>query len=178
MGVVLGINEYMIAAISALTGVIIKMWAEIKQMAKQHMLCEVAQAGLRVEVSHLSKDLDRLRKSDATENSPGMWVIASTDGKILDAGGRVLAMLDYRDVELIGKSIDILIPQPLQNAHRSGLGKVAAGNPIRTRAIAESAITKSGKLLPVVVALSIVNEHGMRCVKAELFECDARSAVD
>jgi PAS domain S-box-containing protein len=65
-------------------------------------------------------------------------------------------MFGYRENELIGQSISILIPQRFRKAHESGMARVAASG--KARLINETVelfgITKDGSEFPVELSLS------------------------
>lgn len=141
----------------------------VDRLSAEHTECLVSSARMSVELSLLRRDFDRLMAQQA-EDSLGIWVISGLDGVILDMGGRCLSMLGYRDAELIGKPIDLIIPERLRERHRQGLRMVQAGNPIRRGAVAGEALRKDGTSVPVVVALQQTTYQGDRAIRAWISE--------
>ena len=71
----------------------------------------------------MSKDLHenheptRFAHSSLIDAMPDAIVIISSDGKIVDANVRTVGMFGYTRDELLGKQIEILVPEEVQDRH-------------------------------------------------------------
>ncbi len=83
-------------------------------------------------------------------------ITAENNGKIAFCNTAADEMFGYREGELIGQSISILMPQRFQTAHERGMARVTASG--ESRMIDETVelfgITKEGREFPVELSLS------------------------
>jgi diguanylate cyclase (GGDEF)-like protein/PAS domain S-box-containing protein len=86
----------------------------------------------------------------------------------VDPGGRIefinrpaLSMFGYSLEEMVGSSIDIIVPERFKAAHNAGLARVAAGgsSTLKGKSVEISAIRKDGTEFPAEITLSIWKDH-------------------
>lgn len=98
-----------------------KMLAELQKHARQ----------MEAEIEERKRAEDRFRA--LVETAPMAIVIADERGRIADVNAQVLGMFGYKRGELIGKSIEMLVPERLRHSHqghRSGFMKEPHGRPM------------------------------------------------
>ncbi|MCW6509998.1 EAL domain-containing protein [Hyphomicrobiales bacterium BP6-180914] len=99
--------------------------------------------------------------ADATE-----LALLSVDatGKIEFANQAATELFGYARHEMIGRSVDIIIPDRMQGAHRVGMARVLAGEPSKLtgKTIELSARKRDGSEFPIEMSLSVWhNERGV-----------------
>ena len=89
------------------------------------------------------------------ENSPDVIVIVDEHGKIVFINGRCLSLLGYEPKELVGQSVEILVPQQFgrHKEMRESFHQKPAVRSMGHRPIL-SALHKSGSKIPVDITLS------------------------
>jgi PAS domain S-box-containing protein len=116
-------------------------------------------------------------------------VSSSLDGIIMiDQDGRVLAMnaaaesmFGYNLGEAIGRPIaDLIVPEPLREAHARGLAAYAAGGPAKLlgKRIETEGQRKDGRLLPVELTVLEIVVEGRRVFSATIRDRSAHAARD
>ncbi len=112
--------------------------------------------------------------------APDPIVIVDRDGEIVMVNRQVERVLGYSSEELIGQSVDTLLPEPLRSRHVRHR-KDYFGNP-RVRAMGAGlelvARCKDGRELPVEISLSPVQTTEGAFVTAVIHDVSARKKVD
>lgn len=75
------------------------------------------------------------------EQAPDGVIVASVDGKILLWNDRAHAIFGYSRQEVLGQSLDVIIPNELRDAHWKGFNRAMSDG--RTRSFGQAMITKS-----------------------------------
>ena len=90
------------------------------------------------------------------EAVPDACMIVNERGMILDLNGEVVRMFGYDREELIGNSVEILIPDAMRSEHRAHRGHYQESPARRPMGIGMElrARRKDGSILPVEVGLS------------------------
>lgn len=92
--------------------------------------------------------------ADATELS-----LLSVDarGRIEFANRSASALFGYADHEMIGKNIDIIIPDRMRAAHRAGMERIRAGEPAKLvgKTVELVALRRDGTEIPIEFSLSV-----------------------
>lgn len=80
-------------------------------------------------------------------------IIAETDGVIRDASPSTGPILEWLSVELIGRNIEVIVPEDLRDLHRAALARIQSRGvgPWTDRTILTEALTKSGRRVKVSV---------------------------
>ena len=115
------------------------------------------------------------------ESSPYPLVISDTQGRIALVNRQVEALFGYRSVELLGQSVEMLIPERFREDHVNFL----RGHIRSTEAMGVQrdqllwALTKEGREVPVNISLSpIETEHGLMVAAAILDISERRVAEE
>ncbi len=106
-------------------------------------------------------------------------ITADMDGKILDATDPVLALTGFRPAELVGKNVEMLLPERYLHRHQTTLAASRASGQIRPKDVAIIGHLKDrfGAEIPVLICL--VQSGGNRVTaqlvrRSELFIVDER----
>ncbi len=119
------------------------------------------------DISERQQLVDNFRK--VVESAPVGMLIVDTEGKISHANQYLLEIFGYRHDELIGRSLEILLPERYREGHVKQ--RTAYSNEPMTRAMgAERDLTglhKLGTEIPVEIGLNpILTESGMMVIAA------------
>lgn len=86
-------------------------------------------------------------------------IVCDTHGAIILANELALSLFGYTHGELIGKKVELLVPDALREAHVEHRGEMTE-KPIRREAVCVHARHKSGRLIDVKIGLRpIVSER-------------------
>jgi PAS domain S-box-containing protein len=141
--------------------------------------------GAPVGVSAIYRDIAPREQADerfrlAVEASPGAMIMADKDGRIQLVNAEAERMLGYERGELIGKPVELLIPNQLRAAHerdRSGF----AANPAR-RAMGKGrdlfAVRKDGSEIAVEIGLNPIATQNRMMVMAAIVDITERKAAE
>jgi protein-histidine pros-kinase len=128
---------------------------------------------------------DARRASDArfralVQSAPDAVVVVDADGRIVLMNDQTSNLLGYRMDELLGRSVDVLIPDHLREAHRADREHYIATPEVRPMGAGQelSARRKDGTLLPVDVSLSPVETDEGMLVFALLRDASQRRGVE
>ncbi len=114
------------------------------------------------------------------ESAPDAMVIADGEGRILMVNRRTEEVFGYDRAEMIGKTVEMLMPQRLRAAHpalRAGYLRAPEARPMGGgRELA--GLTKDGREIPVEVSLSpIETDEGLR-IASSLRDISERKAAE
>ena len=126
-----------------------------KELLKKIKALEKEAAARKKAESELKKQSETRFRSVA-QSAKDAIITADKSGKIAFCNTAADIMFGYRENELIGQTISILMPQRFRKAHERGMARVAASG--KTRLINETVelfgITKDGSEFPVELSLS------------------------
>jgi len=138
-----------------------------------------------------------LRESEAKfqsvmESAIDAIISADAEGKTLSWNKAATSMFGHTEAEVLGKSIEIIIPERFRTAHAEGIKRVSSGG--ATHAIGKTvelaAICKSGDEIPVELSLAtwfldekryytgIIRDIGERKQAEQKFRSVTESAID
>lgn len=123
-----------------------------------------------------SDDLFRL----AVESSPAAMIVTGADGVIQFVNAETEHMFGYLAVELIGKSIDVLVPKGLRQGHAS-LRQSFISNPSkRPMGVGRDlrAARRNGTEFPVEIALTPIKAEDEISVLATVLDITARREAE
>lgn len=106
--------------------------------------------------------------SDLIDSVSDAVVIVNNKGKIVRINGQVEALFYYSPGELLGKSIEVLLPMSLREIHVK-YRDLFFSNPVRRpmgTMLSLQAVDKNGGLIPVDVSLSPIMNNGQPYVMA------------
>ena len=120
-------------------------------------------------VNRLLRSFDLLRESESRyrallESAPDAMIVANHAGEIALVNARTEAMFGYARDELVGRQIEMLIPEPFQKGHEALRNAFVASAATRQMGSGRDllALRKDGSVVPVDVGLSPLQiEEGM-----------------
>ncbi|GJD95327.1 diguanylate cyclase domain-containing protein [Methylobacterium iners] len=79
------------------------------------------------------------------------------DGIVVFVNPACEMLYGYASGEMLGRSMDCIIPEPFREAHKAGLARIAAGGPskLANRSIEVTALRRDGTTFPIEFSLSI-----------------------
>jgi len=101
---------------------------------------------------------------EALDSAPDAIIITDSSGRILFANARVPALLGYDVAEIVGESIEKLLPQRLRTPHVKHRGRYYERPAIRPMGsgLELAALRKDGTEVPVEISLSPIKGTGER----------------
>ncbi|MBK7878267.1 MAG: PAS domain S-box protein [Planctomycetes bacterium] len=130
-------------------------------------------------------DLRERRKAEerfqvAVESSPNGMIMVDGDGKILMANREIERLFGWSRNELLGKSVEILVPQRFQAAHPEQRARFLA-QPHR-RAMGEGrelhGLRRDGTEIPIEIGLNPIELDGHVVVLASIVDITARKRAE
>jgi PAS domain S-box-containing protein len=114
--------------------------------------------------SAASLDLFRL----VVEQAPDGIIFADREGVIQIWNSAAAGLFGYLPQEAIGRSLDLIVPEHLRNAHWEGFGKAVASGHTKhgTGAMKTRATHKAGHKLYVTLAFSVVKDREGKVIGA------------
>jgi PAS domain S-box-containing protein len=145
----------------------------------------------------VSKVRMALRESEAKfqsvmESAIDAIISSSAEGNILSWNKAAAAMFGYTEDEVLGKPIEVIIPERFRNAHAKGMKRVTSGGPSHVigKTVELAAVCKSGEEIPVELSLAtwflddkryytgIIRDIGERKQAEQKFRSVTESAID
>lgn len=106
-------------------------------------------------------------------------IVIDEKGIILETNRAVVSVLGYQPEELVGKNINVIVPEPHHSAHDGYLqGYLDGGEPRVigfTRHV--QALKKSGDCIPIDLAVTEIMQEGARCFTGVIRDVSEREAV-
>lgn len=132
-------------------------YADMIAVHAKQAACEKENTELRGEVKLLQMAMSRVqaRVGDTPAQTSPCLIIIETDGTIRDASPATGPVLGWLSTELIGKNVEVVVPEDLRARHREALTKVAAMGqpPWSDRVVLTEALTKNGRRVKVSVKI-------------------------
>ena len=122
----------------------------------------------------------RARFEMASGLSPAGMVMVDARGLIVAVNGRLAELLGYAEPELVGRSIDVLVPERSRDRHAGDREAFAASPSSRAMGAGRDlhALRKDGTEVPVEIALHSVSEPEGSFVIGTVVDISARKAVE
>src|SRR5579871_3547545 len=115
--------------------------------------------------------------AEALDSAPDAIVIADAGGRIVFANTQATALLGYTRAELLGKSLESLLPERLRAAHvhhRARYHEQPSARPMGT-GLELRALRKDATEVPVEISLSPIRSSGeQRLIAAALRDATER----
>lgn len=141
-----------------------KLQLETIQCERERGRLEVAMARQEGQISLLTVTVDRLQKGsgDTTSVSVPTVIAADEDGVIYYVGDGAIDLLQYTPDQLVGKSVDVLIPGRYLERHRAGMDKLRTLQVAvwEDKVIVGDVLTMGGKEVPVTIKLKAWRRTG------------------
>ena len=136
--------------------------------------------------SELRAEAERRRLSEQryhllAETAPMGILLTDSLGKVIDANTAALRMFGYAREELLGASIDILLPERLRSSHHEHRSHYMKKPSVRQVGIGMDLVAcrKDGTEFPVEVALGpLVTEEGKALVASSIVDITARKKME
>jgi PAS domain S-box-containing protein len=145
----------------------------------------------------VSKVRMALRESEAKfqsvmESAIDAIISGDSEGKILSWNKAATAMFGFTEAEVLGKPIEIIIPERYRKPHADGIKRVSSGGPSHAigKTVELAAICKDGDEIPVELSLAtwflddkryytgIIRDIGERKQAEQKFRSVTESAID
>jgi PAS domain S-box-containing protein len=117
-------------------------------------------------VSSTTDNLDLFRL--VVEQAPDGIILANREGIVQIWNNAAADLFGYRPEEVIGRTLDIIIPEHLRQAHWEGFSKAVASGHMKhgTGALKTRATHKAGHKLYVSLAFSVVRDREGKVIGA------------
>ena len=117
------------------------------------------------------------------EASPDAMVFSDTDGLIVIINAQTEELFGYRSEELIGKSVEILIPERYEKSHvghRHGYLQTPSTRSTRSMGLGGTLVArrKDGSEVPVEISLSTMEISGSSIVTSTIRDITARLEIE
>lgn len=133
------------------------------------------------DITELKRTTEALRTSEATarslfENAGQGILTTAPDGRITDANVMVERLFGYAREELLGASVDMLLPEPLRERHRGHRSEFARHPHARPMGLGLDLVArrKDGSEFPVEISLSYVAENANGLTMAFISDITSR----
>ena len=136
---------------------------EIERLTKQNTDQEARLVVVQKEATtcHAESEILRhkiefLEKMSASLAAPAFITASMPECTIQDASDEVYSILGWRPAELIGRSIDLVIPEDFRDLHHEGIIRAVERKTIRPGTISVMAfgLHKMGSRIPIIVNLT------------------------
>jgi cell division protein FtsB len=130
--------------------------ANMLRISIENAQCRQENAELKGEIKLLQTGLQRTQQHVGMEVpgvTGGCLIIAEMDGTIRDASPSTGPVLEWLAPELIGKNLEVLVPDDIKPLYREALAKImsAGVEPWTERTVLSEALTKSGRRVKVSI---------------------------
>jgi diguanylate cyclase (GGDEF)-like protein/PAS domain S-box-containing protein len=133
---------------------------------------------LAAEVSERKRASQRFRL--AVESAPNAMVISNREGEIVLVNSQGMKMFGYKEEELVGQSVEVLVPQRFRGGHREHRNDFSARPQARLMGAGRDlyAVRKDGSEFPVEIGLNpLETEEGLFVLSA-IVDITARKAAE
>lgn len=139
----------------------------IRKVGETVGFTEVAQDQLEAEVIHSKQAEEAARLSEAlhravVENAAEGIITLSFDGTIKSFNAAAEAMFGWNDAEILGRSVDLIVPEDLKGMWSAFIGPFDVHGPesVYRRDFEMLGVHKSGHTFPIVIATSAILVEG------------------
>jgi len=128
-----------------------------------------------VEIRAVSEQLEGL-----LDTSPEAMIVANSNGEIMRANHAVTHMLEYESGELIGKPLEVLMPETNREQHHTRFGVFMEKPKPGVLSIEGElkALTKSGREIPIEISLSAMEQGQDVLITATIRDITLRKAYE
>lgn len=152
-----------------------EMRHKIADLEKAERACSDSQAAIKTELSAKiaaqEKEINELKiKASANTTPTGFYVWADERETILDVTDGVKTVLGWRPTELVGKSLNLLIPETDRDRYEAGIKTAIADGKLRLCDIAlkTTALRSNNTAVNVTVSLDPDPTKGPGIMRAEV----------
>lgn len=133
----------------------------------------------------LPSEISKIGESDVffrnlLESAPDAMIIVDENGEIVLVNGQALRMFGYRRKEMIGESVDALLPVNVRHLHVSHRSSYAESPSLRPMGqdIDLVGLRKDGSEFPVEISLSPVETHDGRFISSVVRDVTVRRQME
>lgn len=114
------------------------------------------------------------------ESAPDAMILADESGRIAVVNGQAELMFGYDRAELVGKPVEMLLPDSLHEQHRQHRANYARDPSVRVMGagLTLTARRKDGTVFPVEISLSPVNTNGAKYVSTVIRDITERKELE
>ena len=127
-----------------------------------------------------NKGINPLIAMRVVEQAPDALILVDTAGLIVYANNAVATLFGYAQNELIGCSIECLVPERFRGTHmryRDGFNATPAAREMGARMVALSAVRRDGSEFPTEIRLAPIYESGQMLVVAAVRDISERARI-
>ncbi len=148
--------EIVYSAISGLSVAVVTLWRQSRIDRADIVRLERAEATCQERLRGFAERLEQTEQVTAGLHRAVIVTAQFPDARIIDVTDDVQAMLGYHAAELVGKNIDVLIPEEFRADHQAAVERAIQSGVIRPGQLAVTAFAlhSGGQRIPVVVTLS------------------------
>jgi len=138
------------------------IWKKANILNQLELNMEIAQENLRIGV----------------ESAPYALILSDEAGKITQVNFETEKLYGYRNDELIGKNIELIIPKELQDHYRHDGGSFFKSPDVISKGMDDNvhAVRKNGSTFPVEIVLTPITTHNGVSVLASVIDVTCRKA--
>ncbi|WP_340121752.1 PAS domain S-box protein [Methylobacter svalbardensis] len=120
------------------------------------------------------------RFRQAVESSPNAIIMVNESGTIVMINAQTEASFGYLRTELIGQSIEILVPERFRSAHRGFRQAYLAAPVSRPMGVGQElyGLRKDGTEFPVEIGLSLIDSHEETLILSTIVDISTRKATE
>lgn len=148
---------------------------DARQVRALNIMAE--QARFHVEIG----DLRRIKRfADIIDGTTSdAFVVCDQDGSIQHWNGVAERLFGWPAQEALGQNIEMIVPEPLRNAHGEGVRRIAANPDSKPMGVVEvDALRKDGTLVPVELTLGVHRHNGVCAIVSIIRDISARRAAE
>jgi PAS domain S-box-containing protein len=146
---------------------------------------DLARQNMTTSENSLPADISKIGESDVffrnlLESAPDAMIIVNEKGEIALVNGQALHMFGYERSEMIGASVDALLPEDLRQTHVAH--RVSYGGSPTLRPMGQDidlvGLRKDGSEFPVEISLSPVETHGGKYISSVVRDVSVRRQME
>lgn len=114
------------------------------------------------------------------ESAPTAMLMTDTEGKIVLTNAQALRLFGYENGELIGRSVDILVPESMRQRHPSLRADYISNPTARSLGVGRDlhGVRKDGREVAVEIGLTPVIDHDHLYILSAISDLSARKALE
>jgi PAS domain S-box-containing protein len=158
---------------------VIAAWLARAVVGRAAAVAEAAKAHAEAEAAHKIRAAQERFKLVVEANTNGL-LVADKQGRIVLANPALARMFEYSEEELLGQSLDLLLPEGARAGHGKQFAAYLEAPEARPMGHGRELYgrRKSGAIFPIEISLSPFTEHGEAYVDAFVADITERKRVE